>query len=114
MIVKTGEKLHVIVRRRFEEDIRRHFVGLVTEQEGAAVRSEGYSFIYNRSKNEFVKKPEKRFGIFDLASSGYVVNILPDDVILEDLSYKMTEHGFLVLSDGKGYSLDINELGAKR
>ena len=91
MIVANGEKLHIIIRRVFEEDVRRHFVCEIAESEGAVVRAEGYTFVFNRSKNEFVKKPEKRFGIFDLASAGYIVNIIPEEVMLENLTYKYSD-----------------------
>ena len=34
MIISIGEKLHILIRRRFEEDIRRHFAGVVSAAEG--------------------------------------------------------------------------------
>lgn len=114
MIVSNGEKLHIIIRRKFEEDIRRHFTGIIADSEGAVIRAEGYTFIFNRAKNRFIKKPEKRFGIFDLSSDGYLVNILPSTVLLENLVYQTTEEGYLMFTDNKEFSLDINELSVKR
>jgi len=34
MILQPGEKLHVIHRRYFEKESRRHFVGIVEAYEG--------------------------------------------------------------------------------
>ena len=44
MIVSKGEKVHVIMRRFFDEAVRRHFVGEIKEADGAIVRLEGYVF----------------------------------------------------------------------
>ena len=54
MIISVGEKLHIILRRQFEGDVRRHFLGTVEAHEGAVIRAKGYTFIYNRAKTRFI------------------------------------------------------------
>ena len=41
MVIDKGEKIHIVTRRNFEGDLRRHFVGEVVEVQDAAVRIEG-------------------------------------------------------------------------
>ena len=43
MIIKPGEKVHVIQRREFESDVRRHFIGDVTEAGEFSIRVCGYT-----------------------------------------------------------------------
>jgi hypothetical protein len=47
MVLTEGEKVHVITRRLFDNDLRRHFVGEVKAVSDVAVRLEGYAFVLN-------------------------------------------------------------------
>ena len=44
MILQPGEKVHVVERRSFDTDIRRHFVGAVEDVDISAFRATGYAF----------------------------------------------------------------------
>jgi len=114
MIIEKGEKIHIITRRHFNGDLRRHFVGEVLDVERLAVRIEGYAFIYDSTKNDFVRKPRKRIRIFDLSRSGYIVSIIPSQVLLHELTYKLSDQKTLVFTDGKLFQMDISEFGAHR
>ena len=46
MVVEKGEKIHVMIRRKFETDLRRHFIGEITAVSGTLVRVEGYSYLF--------------------------------------------------------------------
>jgi hypothetical protein len=56
MVLKVGEKIHVIVRRRWEDDLRRHFVGEVTEATENVARAKGYVFVFHSGTNEYVQR----------------------------------------------------------
>lgn len=114
MIVDIGEKIHVSLRRNFDADMRRHFVGEVIHAEGSLVRAAGYFFIFDPLATAFVKKPELRTSIFSLGGNEVIVNILPFDVQIEDLHYAKDGKNLLMLMDYAGYSLDINEFGSNR
>jgi hypothetical protein len=119
MIVKKGEKVHVIMRRFFDEAVRRHFVGEIIAAEGAVVRLEGYVFIHDPTTIQYVRKPEKRTTVIDLAESGYIVNFILSHVDVAKLSYKYIDRKLdrkkiLVVTDGDSFSLDINEFGMSR
>ncbi len=112
MLVKPGEKVHVVTRRQFEDDVHGHFVGEIMLINGTAARLQGYAFIFDTADNQFTKKPEVRTTIVDLAESGYIVNIIPHEVHVDDLTYTVSRKKRLILSDGKDFELDIHELGA--
>ncbi len=114
MILKPGEKIHVITRRMFEGDVRRHFAGEVKDANERTARLEGYVYVFDSGRNEFIRKDNPRVKLVAIGDCGYVMNIIPENVILEDLEYIHTDDNRLVVTDGKEFSLDINEFGANR
>lgn len=61
-IVTPGEKLHVISRQLFERDVRRHFVGEVMAVADSLVRLQGYVFVYEPARGQYLRRPEFRDG----------------------------------------------------
>ena len=114
MLINQGDKFHVVMRRNYESQVRRHFVGKADTSLGSIVRATGYVFIYDEMKAQYIKKESPRTTIMDLAGSGYIVNFIPESVDIDDLRYETIERTFLALTDGKGFMLDINEFGTKR
>ncbi len=114
MTITAGEKLHMITRRLFEGDLRRHFAGVVEEVTGTMIRARGYVFVFDEGTNEFVRRNDERRRLFSASDAGLVINILPLETEVEDLRYKMNEESNRVLTDGKTFSLNINEFGSTR
>jgi len=108
--IKVGSKLHIITRRRFETDIRRHFIGEVIAISGELQEIRGYAFIFKSGMNEFKKLPELRIRIFSVGQEGFIVNKLPEDIAIESLQYRLVEKHFVVTNGGT-FNLDINEFG---
>jgi hypothetical protein len=113
MIVEISEKVHVTCRALYENSSRRHFLGEVQAAAGAICRLEGFVFVYDQKSTMFIRRAEKRTTIIDLAESGYVVNFIDPEVILDNISYKYLQGIGLVATDGQAFSLNINEFGAK-
>ena len=113
MVIKVGEKLHIMYRSLYENSTRRHFLGSVVTANDSLCKIEGYVFIYDEKKTEFIRKPELRTTIMDLAESGYIVNIIDSGVELENVRYRYTQDVGLVATDNKDFSLNINEFGSK-
>ncbi len=67
--LEVGTKLHIVTRRLFEEDLRRHFVGTVTGAFGHFQEIQGYAFVFQPGKNEWQRRPELRTRILSLGSS---------------------------------------------
>ena len=114
VLLKQREKIHVITRRRFERDLRRHFVGEVQAATETTARVEGYTFVFDEGENEFVKRPETRVRIFGLADSGNIINVIPEATDIRNLSYRLSAENRLILTDGKSFSLDVNEFSQWR
>jgi len=113
MVIEKGEYVHVIYRALYEHSGRRHFLGEVRVAEGTVCRIEGYVFVYDEKSSVFNRKPEKRITVIDLSESGYIVNVIDKKVALDNIVYKYEQGVGLVATDGKGFSLNINEFGAK-
>ncbi len=111
MLLLKGEKIHVVHRRLFERDIRKHFIGEVEDYENGLVRVVGHVFVIEDPKeNVFRKKPELRTRVISLNSGEVFVNILPPTVDLEKIRYEGVGHDMRV-TDGSGWHLDIKEFG---
>ncbi len=110
-ILKNGEKIHVIHRRRFEKDIRRHFVGTVEAFAVGIVRASGYVFVIDDlNKHLFVKRPDRRTKLIPLTSGDVIVNVLPDAVDIEHVTYRLDDR-ILWVTDGNGWKMDVKEFG---
>jgi hypothetical protein len=112
-VIAPGDKLHLITRRLFEADMRRHFVGEVLAVEGPLCRLRGYTFVFTQGVNEFRRRPELRTRIFSVDREGYIINVVPREVDLDALDYRTVDKR-LVITDGASFTLDINEFGDAR
>ena len=113
-MLKPEERIHVITRRNFEDDLRRHFVGHVIEANDVTARIEGYVFVHDPNTNAFVRRERKRVRIVSLSDAGNVINVLPPTIDLDRLTYRTSREGRLVVTDGASFELDINEFGRER
>lgn len=109
-VIAVGDKVHIITRRLFEGEVRRHFVGEVTRVSGELQEVRGFAFVHNRGTNEYKKRPELRTRIFSLGQANFVVNKIPPGAIIDSLEYCFVEKR-LVITDRKSFTLDINEFG---
>ena len=109
MILHPGEKLHVIHRRYFEKEARRHFVGTVDYCEAGVARVTGHVYGVDRSKYTFVKRPEKRTRIISLVSGDALINIIPATVDLDKVVYKQ-EGKVVRVTDGSSWYMDLSEV----
>ena len=109
MIVETGDKVHIAYRPLFARQTQRHFIGEITEADGALCRILGYSIVYDIRAALYVRRQELRTTIVDLSESGYIVNLLDGDVDIEEIVYEKQDGVGLVATDGKGFMLELHE-----
>ena len=113
VLLDIGEKVHVIERRMFDSDVRRHFFGTVERVDAVAMRLVGYVFVYDSGTSAYVRGRELRRRIIPLGSAGLVINVAPQETNVEDVRY-LEDAGRFVVTDGASFSLDINEFGRSR
>ncbi|MFZ0493766.1 MAG: hypothetical protein WAM81_11290 [Acidimicrobiia bacterium] len=113
MLLDIGEKVHVIERRLFDSDLRRHFFGVVERVDMSAIRITGYVFVYNSSSSTYARGSQPRTRVIPLAASGFVINVAPGDTNVEEVQY-VERKGRLTVTDGGSFELDVNEFGGSR
>lgn len=111
-VVTVGDKLHVITRRAFDGDVRRHFVGEVMGNSDTLCELEGYAILFDAGRNEWIRLPELRRRILSLSEAAHIVNRVPRAVVIADLDYRIID-GELVVTDGAEFELNINEFGPR-
>ena len=113
MVLKCGEKVHVIKRRVFVGDIRRHFIGEVTDATESVVRLEGHAYTLDTGTGQYVRRPEIRTRIISLVDANIIINVLPPNAKIDKAAYTTSKDGHLCVTDGETFTLDINEFGYK-
>ena len=108
MILKPGEKVHIIHRRIYEKDHHRHFVGIVDFYEAGVARVTGNVFAVDPVKFTFIRRSETRTRLVSVISGDVLVNVLPAKVNLEKFYYKQ-ERKAVRVTDGSDWYLDLSE-----
>jgi hypothetical protein len=111
-LARPGEIVHVIERRLFPGDVRRHFVGEIEACSDSALRVKGFLFVYDSGASCFARKPELRTRLIAL-DNRVILNILPEGVSVEAVEYSHDTEGNLTLIDGAGFELDISEFSTR-
>jgi hypothetical protein len=113
-MLSIGEKIFVITRRLFENDLHRHFIGEVQDVSETAVRVRGYAFVFDNLTCEFTRREDLRTRIFSIIDAGYVINVLPGEVILEEVRYSTNDKNQRVITDDKTLKMNVSEFGSTR
>jgi len=114
MIFEPGEKIYVIIRRLFETDLRRHFIGEIVGVSESAVKVKGRAIVLNSVTNQYELKPDIRIRIVSLIDARNLINIIPKETNIEDTKYVLNHERRLVVTDGETFTLDINEFSTSR
>jgi hypothetical protein len=111
-LVKPGERVHLIERRLFPGDVRRHFLGEVEACDERALRVRGHLFVYDSGSNRFLRKSEIRTRLVPL-DNRVIFNVLPEHVSIDELTYTRDAEGNLMLTDSASFELDISEFSPR-
>lgn len=110
MILEKAEKVFIVERKYFKEDIRRLFCGEVIECSDNLLRAKGYVWSMRQNLNQFVKKPELRERVFCLGNR-VVINVISPDTDIGLIRYSYDPKSGHSMTDGKDYSFNIDEFG---
>ncbi len=114
MSIEVGEKVHIIERRAFETDVRRHFLGEVIAKGPTTIRVHGHVFVFDEATGEFKRHADARTRVIPLADARVNLIVLPPEADLTKVRYEHSADGNLYVSDGTTFSLAINEFGFRR
>jgi hypothetical protein len=109
-ILAPGEKIHVIHRRRFDQEPHRHFVGVVNDYREGVLRMTGHVYAVDTTTYQFIRRPEQRTRVASVVSGEVIVNVIPVSVDLSKITYRQ-EGSAVRVSDGSDWHLDISEVG---
>lgn len=112
-IIRAGEKVLIMTRRRFDGDIRRHFAGEVTAAQGGLARVEGYVFIFDKQSTEFQRHRDPQAKLYNLCDAGHLVYLIPDEAALDAVTYRFDPERGMIVTDGRSFSIDLNEFGTR-
>lgn len=99
-LLQPGEKIHVIERRAFDGDARRHFVGEVEQATDNVVRATGYTFVCNTMTGNFDRREPERTRIVPLTAAGVVVYVIPTEIDVHQVRYEWASGNRLVVRSG--------------
>jgi hypothetical protein len=102
----VGEKVHIIERKNFTEDLQEHIVGEVIKSSESDLRIQGYVWVRDSMKG-FVRKTGER-DVVIYPGERTNINMIPKEVNIDEIKYVSTG-GTLVVTDGKNFTLDITE-----
>jgi hypothetical protein len=106
--LEKDELVHIVERRFFADDVRRHFVGRVVSYDGDILRVVGYVWIFQNRTGKFVRRREKRERVFVLADN-LIINVLPKGLTADAIVYATDNDRRMYITDTKGFALDLSE-----
>jgi len=80
----------------------------------AAIRVNGYSFIFHKATGKFQRKPELRVRIFSLIDAGIIINVISPLTEIGKVTYSLSKENNYIATDGEHFHLDINEFDTLR
>jgi len=111
-MLDPGDKVHVIERRVFEGDLRRHFAGEVVKSNDVAFVAMGYDFTFDADSDRYLRAPDRSTRIVSMTDSRVLVRLLPKETSVDEIRYEYADR--VVVTDGKGFRLDITEFDPRR
>ena len=112
MILQVGEKVHVLVRRRFDSDVRRQLVGEVVAANDTLVRLRSFTFSFEPAFNLYTRSESAREQLVSLIDGLNLVTVLPAEVELGKLEFRL-DGNRTVLTDG-AFTLEVEETQGRR
>lgn len=106
-LLSRGDKVFIVERRLFEQDLKRHFVGEVEVCTDVGFRARGYPFFYHPTAQNYVRKSKPRTRVFPFYGN-LIINVLPRDCDVESVNYVASDIG-TTLTDRKSFELDVSD-----
>ena len=105
--VHPNDRLLIIDRKLFRDDLTKLFVGVVEDYEEGVVRMHGYSYHINPYQIGTERRAEERVRIVSLHGTD-ICYVLPRELNITQVAVKHTTKS-VTLSDGQVWTLDLTD-----
>ena len=115
MVFDIGEKVLIVEKRYFVEDVHRHFIGQIVKCSENVIRVVGCAWVYD-GVNWFQRKPEQIERVIPIEDR-YTIIVIPADVDIDEIKYVLDAskgQASIIMTDGKNFSLDVTEFALRR
>ena len=109
--VHSNDRILVIDRKLFRDDVTNMFIGVVEDYEEGFVRARGYAYHIHPYEMGTERRAEERVRLVSLYS-GDVVYLLPREVNVSQIQVRRSPKS-LILSDGQTFTMDLTDCLAR-
>ena len=107
-MLQPGNKILISHRRMFKDDAPRFFVGEVLNYDSGVVKLKGFSFSWDYTDGNLVRKNQSRIKIVSLSAGTVFAYQLPDETNVSEARFE-SKLGTTMLTDGTGLNMDMAE-----
>jgi len=107
----SNDRVLVVDRKLFRDDVTNMFVGVVEDYEDGFVRARGYAYHIHPYEMGTERRAEERMRVFSLYS-GDVIYLLPHNLDIAQIQIKRTPKT-LILTDGQSFQMDLTDCLAR-
>ena len=105
--VHANDRILVVDRKLFRDDVTNMFVGVVEDYEEGFVRLRGYAYHIHPYEMGTERRAEERVRLVSLYS-GDVVYVLPRDLNVAQIQIRRSPKS-LILTDGEAFTMDLTD-----
>jgi hypothetical protein len=109
--VHSNDRILVVDRKLFRDDVTNMFVGIVEDYEEGFVRARGYAYHIHPYEMGTEKRAEERIRVVSL-SAGDVIYVLPRELNVGQIQIKRSPKS-LILTDGQSFQMDLTDCLAR-
>jgi hypothetical protein len=109
--VHPNDRILVVDRKLFRDDVTNMFVGVVEDYEEGFVRTRGYAYHIHPYEMGTERRAEERVRLVSLYS-GDAVYVLPRDLNVSQIQIRRSPKS-LILTDGQSFTMDLTDCLAR-
>jgi len=109
MLIDEGDKVLATVRRLYESEYPRFFIGVVEAATETVVRVLGAVYIWDPYRNAVVQREGRRRKLIPFSSPHFIVHSLDRDLDLDAVTFTADTNGRIFLTDGGKPIMELAE-----
>ena len=109
MLIDEGDKILATIRRLFESEYPRFFLGVVESATEHAARVVGHVYVWDAYRNNVVKREGRRRELIPLSSPHFTLTSLDRELDLEVVGFQADTNGRIWLVNGDATIMELAE-----